>query len=129
VLLLSAQCSHFFFLMEGEVQLQRGGVNLGALGEGSFVGEAALFADIKQADGDDGKFTTSVAITSPTARMLKLFIGDFYPLVYHQHPGATAIVQRLGRIMVSCTRLQNLLPLKSQRLCCRAPLLVVQWPW
>lgn len=25
---------------------------------------------------------------------------DLYPLVYHEHPGATAIVQRLGRIMV-----------------------------
>jgi hypothetical protein len=31
------QCDHFFFLMEGEVQLLRGGVNLGTLPEGSFV--------------------------------------------------------------------------------------------
>lgn len=30
----------------------------------------------------------------------QLSIHDFYPLVYHEHPGATAIVQRLGRIMV-----------------------------
>jgi hypothetical protein len=41
-----------------------------------------------------------VAVTSESARLLRLFIGDFHPLVYHQHPGATAIVQRLGRIMV-----------------------------
>lgn len=31
------QCTHFFFLMEGEVKLERGGVSLGVLGEGSFV--------------------------------------------------------------------------------------------
>lgn len=31
------QCDHFFFLLEGEVQLARGGVVLGTLGEGSFV--------------------------------------------------------------------------------------------
>lgn len=31
------QCTHFFFLMEGEVKLERGGVCLGTLGEGSFV--------------------------------------------------------------------------------------------
>lgn len=31
------QCDYFFFLMEGEVQLQRGGVALGTLTEGSFV--------------------------------------------------------------------------------------------
>ena len=64
-------------------------------------GEAALFSDIKQADdADGGKFTTAVCVTSDAARLLRLFIGDFHPLVYHQHPGATAIVQRLGRIMV-----------------------------
>lgn len=34
---LSLQCDHFFFLLEGEVQLARGGVVLGTLGEGSFV--------------------------------------------------------------------------------------------
>jgi len=112
--------------MEGEVQLQRGGVNLGALGEGSFVGEAALFADIKQADGDDGKFTTSVAVTSPTARLLKLFIGDFYPLVYHQHPGATAIVQRLGRIMVSRTRQYHLPLLPANASCSMSPVVVLR---
>ncbi|KAF6255167.1 hypothetical protein COO60DRAFT_246764 [Scenedesmus sp. NREL 46B-D3] len=95
------KCDHFFFLMEGEVQLQRGGVNLGTLLEGSFVGEAALFNDIKQDDGEQSNtFTTAVAVTSGHARLLRLFIGDFHPLVYHQHPGATAIVQRLGRIML-----------------------------
>jgi hypothetical protein len=41
-----------------------------------------------------------VRVVSADARLLRLHIGDFYPLVYHQHPGATAIVQRLGRIMV-----------------------------
>ncbi|WIA37314.1 hypothetical protein OEZ86_014249 [Tetradesmus obliquus] len=95
------KCDHFFFLMEGEVQLQRGGINLGTLPEGSFVGEAALFSDIKQDDGEQSNtFTTAVAVTSEDARLLRLFIGDFHPLVYHQHPGATAIVQRLGRIML-----------------------------
>jgi hypothetical protein len=64
-------------------------------------GEAALFSDIKQDDGEQSNtFTTAVAVTSESARLLRLFIGDFHPLVYHQHPGATAIVQRLGRIMV-----------------------------
>jgi hypothetical protein len=64
-------------------------------------GEAALFNDIKQDDGEQSNtFTTAVAVTSESARLLRLFIGDFHPLVYHQHPGATAIVQRLGRIMV-----------------------------
>lgn len=64
-------------------------------------GEAALFSDIKQDDGEQSNtFTTAVAVTSEDARLLRLFIGDFHPLVYHQHPGATAIVQRLGRIMV-----------------------------
>jgi hypothetical protein len=40
---LLLQCDHFFFLMEGEVQLQRGGVNLGTLVEGSFVVSGSVF--------------------------------------------------------------------------------------
>lgn len=37
-----SQCTHFYFLLEGEVSLQRGGVTLGTLGEGSFVVGASL---------------------------------------------------------------------------------------
>lgn len=66
----------------------------------SLQGEAALFGDVKAADDEGHKFTTAVSVVSPTARLLRLHINHFYPLVYHQHPGATAIVQRLGRIMV-----------------------------
>lgn len=51
---------------------------------------------------EDGsvKFTTSAIVTSDDARILRMNIRDFYPLVYHEHPGATQIVQRLGRVMV-----------------------------
>lgn len=66
----------------------------------SLQGEAALFGDVKAADDEGHKFTTAVSVVSPSARLLRLHINHFYPLVYHQHPGATAIVQRLGRIMV-----------------------------
>jgi hypothetical protein len=55
---------------------------------------------VKAADDQGSKFTTAVSVVSPAARLLRLHINDFYPLVYHQHLGATAIVQRLGRIMV-----------------------------
>ena len=69
--------------------------------EGEFLGEAALFEDIK-AKGEDGAttFTTAARVASDRAHVLALDIRDVYPLVYHEHPGATAIVQRLGRIML-----------------------------
>jgi len=44
-------------------------------------GEAALFGDVKAADDEGSKFTTAVSVVSPEARLLRLHIGDFYPLV------------------------------------------------
>lgn len=44
-------------------------------------GEAALFGDVKAADDEGSKFTTAVSVVSPQARLLRLHIGDFYPLV------------------------------------------------
>lgn len=76
----------------------------------SLQGEAALFGDVKAADDEGHKFTTAVSVVSPSARLLRLHINHFYPLVYHQHPGATAIVQRLGRIMVRSLGLLVLQP-------------------
>jgi hypothetical protein len=97
----SPQDVHFYFILEGEVVLERGNVELGSMVEGSFMGEAALFDDIKQQDAEGAvTFTTAARVVSEHARVLQLNIHDFYPLVYHEHPGATAIVQRLGRIMV-----------------------------
>ncbi len=45
-------------------------------------GEAALFADVKSTD-DQGnvRFTTAARVLSPDARLLKMDISCFYPLV------------------------------------------------
>jgi hypothetical protein len=52
-----------------------------------------------------GLFATPPGAPSPRLRPCPAPLpsqspSDLYPLVYHEHPGATAIVQRLGRIMV-----------------------------
>ncbi|KAK9823565.1 hypothetical protein WJX72_003837 [[Myrmecia] bisecta] len=94
-------CTHFYFIMDGRVELRRHDIRLSMQGQGTFLGEAALFDDVKQLNADGTvEFTTSARVVSRTARILRLNIRDFLPLVYHEHPGATAIVQRLGRIMM-----------------------------
>lgn len=47
----------------------------------SVQGEAALFGDVKAADEEGSKFTTAVSVVSSSARLLRLHINDFYPLV------------------------------------------------
>jgi hypothetical protein len=45
-------------------------------------GEAALFQDVKQADEQGNvSFTTAVRVCSDSARILRMNIHDFYPLV------------------------------------------------
>ncbi len=98
-----SKCSHFYFILEGEVGQSRNGISLAVLGEGAWLGESALFGEVKERDEEGHvRFTTQAVVspTGPPARLLKLSISDFLPLVYHEHPGATAIVQRLGRLMV-----------------------------
>mmetsp|Transcript_16349 Transcript_16349/g.38821 ORF Transcript_16349/g.38821 Transcript_16349/m.38821 type:complete len:753 (-) Transcript_16349:799-3057(-) len=91
---------YFFFIMEGTVELTRSGIRLARQREGSFLGEAALFDDVKSVQEDGSiKFTTTVTCIG-SVKVLQMEISAFYPLVYQEHPGATAIVQRLGRVMM-----------------------------
>ena len=64
------------------------------------------------------RFTTTVTACSDSVRVIKLNVQDFYPLVYHEHPGATLIMQRLGRSMTQRLaqteeRLQQLLDVQE----------------
>lgn len=54
-------------------------------------------------------FTTTAVVVSEQAVMLRMNIRDFLPLVYHGHPGATTIVQSLGKSLVRTV--YNKLPL------------------
>eukprot|EP00193_Tetraselmis_chui_P011665 CAMPEP_0177786974 /NCGR_PEP_ID=MMETSP0491_2-20121128/21218_1 /TAXON_ID=63592 /ORGANISM="Tetraselmis chuii, Strain PLY429" /LENGTH=905 /DNA_ID=CAMNT_0019308239 /DNA_START=168 /DNA_END=2886 /DNA_ORIENTATION=- len=111
---------YFFFIMSGEVELKRSGIHLATQREGTFLGEAALFDDVKAVREDGSiKFTTTVVSKGPV-RILQMEIGSFYPLVYQEHPGSTAIVQRLGRVMMDRfqqteERLQSLLAVSQKQ--------------
>mmetsp|Transcript_30069 Transcript_30069/g.84867 ORF Transcript_30069/g.84867 Transcript_30069/m.84867 type:complete len:914 (-) Transcript_30069:527-3268(-) len=97
---LQPTARYFFFIMEGEVELRRSGILLAMQSAGTFLGEAALFNDVKSVQEDGSiKFTTTVKCSGPV-KVLQMEIAAFYPLVYQEHPGATAIVQRLGRVMM-----------------------------
>jgi hypothetical protein len=51
-------------------------VELGALDDGSFMGEAALFEDVKQQDSDGTvTFTTAARVVSESARVLQVWAG------------------------------------------------------
>ena len=98
--------THFFFVLEGEVSLLRNNILLAVCGNGTFVGETAVFNDLASSTaepGSDGaakKFTTTAKAASPELLIVRLDIRDFLPLVYHQHQGATAIMQRLGEAVM-----------------------------
>eukprot|EP00873_Tetraselmis_striata_P023795 jgi/Tetstr1/444059/TSEL_031997.t1 len=111
---------YFFFIMSGEVELKRSGIHLATQQGGTFLGEAALFDDVKAVREDGSiKFTTTVVCRGPV-RVLQMEISSFYPLVYQEHPGSTAIVQRLGRVMMDRfqqteERLQSLLAVSQKQ--------------
>jgi CRP-like cAMP-binding protein len=98
--------THFFFVVEGEVSLLRNNILLAVCGNGTFVGETAVFNDLASSTaepGSDGaakKFTTTAKAASPELLIVRLDIRDFLPLVYHQHQGATTIMQRLGEAVM-----------------------------
>jgi hypothetical protein len=66
---------HFYFVLAGELAIERSGVTLQRVREGEFAGEAALFEDIK-AKGDDGAttFTTAARVVADGTHALALDI-------------------------------------------------------
>lgn len=92
---------HIYFIVDGVLEMSRDGRVLGAREPGSFVGEAALFEDLKTPDtSGDIRFSTAATVLSPSLMVLQINIADVTPLVNHAHPGATAIIERLGRMLL-----------------------------
>eukprot|EP00241_Pyramimonas_parkeae_P004345 CAMPEP_0114260004 /NCGR_PEP_ID=MMETSP0058-20121206/20213_1 /TAXON_ID=36894 /ORGANISM="Pyramimonas parkeae, CCMP726" /LENGTH=885 /DNA_ID=CAMNT_0001375125 /DNA_START=134 /DNA_END=2791 /DNA_ORIENTATION=+ len=93
--------NYFFFIISGNVKLLRDNVLLSICGPGQFLGETAVFNDVKSMNKDGSvKFTTTATTATPDVVIVRMDIRDFFPLVFHEHPGATAIMQRLGEAVM-----------------------------
>lgn len=80
--------NEFFVIIEGSVQIERGGATLASLGAGDFLGEIALV--------DDGP-RTATATTELPARLLVVGHREFHSLMAQFPTIQTSVLQALAQ--------------------------------
>jgi len=93
-----AVANSFFILVQGRVEVRKGGGHVAELNPGEFLGEMSLF---------NKNVRVSELVALEPVMLLEISTDKFWKLVLHQDPLAVKVMQSLGQIMTQRIQQQD----------------------